>query len=630
MRENLFLHFLNRDSREIFGLFRWYGDDQHIRLLRKALNAAMILCEDYCIMPPGFVVEDDMAFGLAEAQIDYLAHSLLRFPMRESNIEDYAEKKRSDYYPMRDRYSGLFNDDRLSFLARNASGLIKRTTYISEGIVDGWRSGAEAGGKVWLPVKKLLKPGQIDAIGGIPAILSDEGVALTWSAIAPRLTDTDREASTALRNALQHTYFSQYCREFKLITLASIPYMVEEFYLPRRVKSYNFAILQRYLEAFSLSSMILDGSSSFIRRLRNTRGCVAFMDAFVQIAERADTITNLNMTALRAAEESTFDWSAFGARHRSLLRVPGDVEIAELDHAMQEVSDALTSKHGLSTRMPLSPVRQNAAFKAVIRGNQGKQSEMPSLTLFVALEEELAVLSKALSLTRLAGQPHAAEGKIGETDVAVICPKDMGRVAAAVEVSRYLSSRQDRLPKLLLIVGLAGGFTAEGIAPGHTICAENVVDLAHRKVTDSDDKAAATRFRRKDFEVNHAVRDVLQSHEFDQEAWRRAAEEVGNWPDDQRPSLKYGQLASGDEVIASTDWQAAMLRHTEKLLGVEMEAGGVCAAAKKFGVPVSMLRVVSDSADPAKADDAWRRRGMLTLAELLKLLPLQTVLAIIR
>lgn len=93
MRENLFLHFLNRDSREIFGLFRWYGDDQHIRLLRKALNAAMILCEDYCIMPPGFVVEDDMAFGLAEAQIDYLAHSLLRFPMRESNIEDYAACK---------------------------------------------------------------------------------------------------------------------------------------------------------------------------------------------------------------------------------------------------------------------------------------------------------------------------------------------------------------------------------------------------------------------------------------------------------------------------------------------------------------------------------------------------------
>ena len=33
---------------------------------------------------------------------------------------------------------------------------------------------------------------------------------------------------------------------------------------------------------------------------------------------------------------------------------------------------------------------------------------------------------------------------------------------------------------------------------------------------------------------------------------------------------------------------------------------------------MSMMRVVSDQADPAKADDDWRKRGMRTLADLLK------------
>lgn len=629
MRDNLFLHFLNRDSREIYGLFQVHKDDQHVRLLRRALNASILLCEDHCIMPPGFVIEDEMAFGLAESQIDFLTSGILQFPMRESNIEDYAEKKRADYYPMRDRYSGLFNDDRLSFLGRNATGLIKRNSHISDGIVQGWRGGAEAGARAWKPVKRILSPSDIDSISHIPTQLSDDGVALTWSAIAPRLSATNREAANALRNTLQHTYFTQYCREFRLITLSGIPYMVEEFYLPHKRRSYHYGILQRYLEAFSLANVLLDASATFIMRLKNTIGYNTFFDAYIQLAEAAESKTGLYLIAARAAQRSGFDWSAFGLRHSSLLRVPGEVDVAELDHAMQEVADILTAEHGLETRsltlaQPKPTVRPLPAAKA-----KPRTLSMTDLVVFVALEEELRALSDALGLKRLAGNGHRAEGDIAGTAVAVICPKDMGRVPAAVEVSTYLQGRSENLPRLLLVVGLAGGFPAEKTQPGHTICAEKVVDLARRKVIDEQDRTV-TKFRRVDFDLDNSLRDVLQSDEFDQEAWRRDAEKVGNWPEDRRPSLHYGSLASGDEVVASNEWQAEILEHTEKLLGVEMEAGGVCAAAQRFRVPVSMLRVVSDSADPAKADDAWRRRGMLTLAELLKRLPLDVVLANIR
>lgn len=49
-------------------------------------------------------------------------------------------------------------------------------------------------------------------------------------------------------------------------------------------------------------------------------------------------------------------------------------------------------------------------------------------------------------------------------------------------------------------------------------------------------------------------------------------------------------------------------------LGVEMKAGGVCAAAKEFNMDVAVIRGVSDLADPRKSDSEWRRRAMKTVA----------------
>jgi nucleoside phosphorylase len=49
-----------------------------------------------------------------------------------------------------------------------------------------------------------------------------------------------------------------------------------------------------------------------------------------------------------------------------------------------------------------------------------------------------------------------------------------------------------------------------------------------------------------------------------------------------------------------------------------MEAGGVCAAADNYKIPVAMIRAVSDKADPAKADTQWRTRGMKTIAMLIE------------
>jgi nucleoside phosphorylase len=619
MRSDIFLHFLNRDTREIFGVYEALHDDSHLRLMRRALNAAIALCEDRCIAPPGFVVEDQIAFELAEAQRAYLRAGVIQFPMRENSLAEYAEKKRIGYEPMRNRYSGLFDDTRIGFLGENATGIIGRKVHITERILADWQSGPEAGQKIWKPVKGKLNPRLVDLVARIPCFLNDRGIALTWAAIQPELSDEALHASTELRDALQHIYFQQYCAEFKLLVLTQIPHIIQDFQLPRDPAVYSYRRLHAFLDAFDLRSLVLDGPAELIVELRRGKGFISFMDAYAGLARITKSETDLKFFAGRARKATNFDWSTLASRRIRLFAL-SPIEVKELDNVLDEAATRLVGEHGLPVRSVAKPEAQPRKRKAIAMPNAE-----PDLVLFVALDEELDILERQLGFTKHHLSPEAT-GKIGEVDVAVICPKVMGRVPAAVAVANYLARRL-KPPKLILIIGLAGGFEENNTRVGHTICATEVIDLASRKVVD-DKELASTKFRRRDFMMNGALSAVLSSNAFDENAWSNYAWENFDWPKDQRPSIHMGPLASGDEVVSSHTWRGQMLSGPgghEKLLGVEMEAGGVCAAAEKAKVPCCMLRVVSDNADPSKADDAWRRRGMRGLANLLARLPIGKV-----
>jgi len=650
MRQNLFLHFLNRDTREIFDIYRMFKEPDHASQMRKALNACVILCEDKCILPPGFVIEDTIAFELAENQNAYLSESLLQFPMRESSLTEYAEKKRSEYSPMRSRYSGLFDDSRLEFLGQNTEGLIRRKTHITEKILKGWSAGVDTGSPVWKPVRTLLQTTDIETVRAIPGVLADNDTALTWSAIAPQLPAGATPAKSVLRSALQHTYFKQYCLEFDLIILTAIPHMIDDFSLPRHPNSYSFKRFAQFLDVFGLRDFALLSSADVIVQLRRRAGFIEFIDAYVALAESAESETELKYRADQAFRDVRFDWSGFARRNHPLIAPPGELELVELIGAMQEAAGLLTRRYGLQSRAAVirngglpgnqSPTSSHtllAGKEAVNMLDKMKPQKKsgpivistgePKIVLFVALEEELDVLCKQWGFKKNATSP-AAGGQLGDLAIDILCPKEMGRVAAAVEVSRYLAQRRNDLPKLMVILGLAGGFEENGTKKGHILCGTTVVDLANRKVTD-DNEGLNTNFRRHDYALEEALWNVLTSQEFDSDAWIKEAIEISEWPADRRPALYKGLVMSGDEVVSSDEWRRTLIHHGGKLLGVEMEAGGVCAAAAKFKVPVSMLRAVSDQADPSKADDSWRKIGMKTLGLLMSHLNLGEVLNVI-
>lgn len=619
MRRDIFLHFLNRDTREVFDLYGTLKPESHSLLLRRALNVAAMLCEDRCVAPPGFIVEDQIAFDLAENQRAYLRDGLIQLPMRESNLAEFAEKKRIGYEPMRDRYSGLFNDTRIGFLGETATGIVKRKVHITERILRDWSGGPEEGKTFWNPAKKLLLPADIDRIAKIPLTLDERNIALTWAAIAPELPPEAAMAKTELRDTLQHIYFKLYCDEFHLIGLTDIPHVIHNFRIPSDALTYSYRRLGVFLDIFELRDILFDAPADLIVALRKQPGFIGLLDAYVGLAHNCRTDTDLKFFAGQARQSIKFGWETLGDRRLSIYE-GSDIEISEIGSVMAEIAAHLTIAHGLPTRGDVKkPGRKKQEPLRIM-------SAEPDLVLYVALEEELDVLAKCLGLKKSASTPEA-EGDVDGVAIAVICPRKMGRVAAAVSMTAYLSRRKTR-PKLVLVVGLAGGFVESKSMPGHIIIATKVVDLAMRKVVD-EESGAATHFRPESHAMHDQLMKQILSDEFNDDDWKAEACKKFDWPGDRRPSLHYGPLASADEVVASDEWRRNILNGKggdPKLLGVEMEAGGVCAAATAHGVPVSMLRVVSDQADPAKADDNWRKLGMQTLANLLQNISLSAVM----
>jgi len=364
--------------------------------------------------------------------------------------------------------------------------------------------------------------------------------------------------------------------------------------------------------------LLLEASAHAIIRFRREPGFIELIDAYCGLARKFPNELDLRYHAVTAVKKTIFEWARIPERFNTTISDPSDLEIIEIASACGDLAAILSAEHGLAQRG--SSVVQETQKKAITaKGAQLK------IAIFVALEEELNVLVKHFKLVRSAQSP-AASGSIGEVGVDVLCPRAMGRVAAAVEVTRYLARYP--APDLLFCVGLAGGFEESKIEQGAVICAETVVDLANRKVTDDEKGVAKSKFRRRDFDCTRAVYAVANSDEFDQVAWASDSASEFDWPKGRKPSLWEGKIASADEVVASDDHRKKMVESVDKLFGIEMEAGGVCAAAVDFKVPVTVLRVVSDMADPSKADDKWRTIGMKTLAELIKRLPLSRVIEV--
>jgi adenosylhomocysteine nucleosidase len=631
MRKNIFLHFLNRDSREIYGLFQAVRPTDHYRALIRGLKIAALLCDEYCVTPPQFVLECPVARkALTELKL-LRSHGIVVYPMRESSPGDMIEKKRREYAPYGQRYSEIFKDKAISILT-DSGRFLPRSVEMGRGISDDWMEGPDSKREIWKNFTLGVAPKSIEEIRAIPTFLIDRGAAATWAGIQPCLPLIAPDKERQLRRILQNTYFRLYMQAYDLRIISELPFMVDEFGLAANDPAYSYYYFSSILSCLSLRDLIIRASPSTILLLRENYGFIEFIDSYTDLCGKVTKRSGNGRSRLRdlqymfslSARNSRFNWERF--EQYACPEEIGDItlnysDVRELGDGLKSVTNELKLMTDID-RLPSKDAQRK------VKGAEANKVGKQKIAIFVALESEFDILIKRWKLNRGGLTGVQASGVIRDVPLEVFCTFGMGRVTAAIEAMKYLQACGDEKPIMIIVAGLAGAISEEAEV-GHIIVAETVVDLATRKIRDGE-VGIHTEFRRRDFVTADVISKILRSRHFNLEEWERHAIEEADWPKGKRPAIHYGLVTSLDEVISSKDWKEELLRATPKLLGVEMEAGGVCAAAQLFGIPVAVLRTVSDKADPSKKDDQWRRIAMVTLATLIESLDLKVAIDYLR
>jgi nucleoside phosphorylase len=190
-------------------------------------------------------------------------------------------------------------------------------------------------------------------------------------------------------------------------------------------------------------------------------------------------------------------------------------------------------------------------------------------------------------------------GKKTTYRVVVTTLVQMGQVDAALAAAAAI---QRWGPRAVLLVGIAGGVSSNGVAIGDVLVADQVAYYDEQKIRDS-----GTEIRWRMIPTDPRLLSAARNF---------SVESASRWfdverPAEGKPALHFGPVATGNKVIATVELLGQYTDIHPKLVGVEMEAWGVAMASFQAARPrrFFMIRGVSDLADAAKDSkdvEAWR------------------------
>lgn len=184
-------------------------------------------------------------------------------------------------------------------------------------------------------------------------------------------------------------------------------------------------------------------------------------------------------------------------------------------------------------------------------------------------------------------------------DIIVVCLSQMGRVAAS---SATFDAINKWSPAVVFLVGIAGGISINNVEIGDVLVAHQIVDYEQQKVG-----VQGRRIRYQTYRVDAKLYEICNNIREAEWAEFVPAETPGSIP-----KVHCGPIASGDKVVADGAFLDDVLESIPKLIGIEMEAGGVAHAVShsQLSPRFMMIRGVSDLADGNKdAEETikWRR-----------------------
>jgi nucleoside phosphorylase len=183
--------------------------------------------------------------------------------------------------------------------------------------------------------------------------------------------------------------------------------------------------------------------------------------------------------------------------------------------------------------------------------------------------------------------------------VVVLCI-GKGTANSATTVTQALN---DWKPAAIILTGFMGGVKAENRCLGDLIIAEQIVGYELGKA-----KSTGTERR---LQVRHSTPKIIDKvRHFQDDKWVLECRKIA-LPDGEirlpMPQVHFGDVASGDKVIADKTTMSELQSYWSNLIGVDMEGFGTANAVYQADSPPQMLMVkgICDWADPEK-NDKWQ------------------------
>lgn len=215
------------------------------------------------------------------------------------------------------------------------------------------------------------------------------------------------------------------------------------------------------------------------------------------------------------------------------------------------------------------------------------------LGIMGAMPEEVNKIIDAISEKEIieSGSRIYYKGKLYGQDVVAVFSR-WGKVAAATTVTNLiLEFKVDRI----IFTGVAGAISPDLIV-GDIVVAQRLYQH------DMDARPLMRRFEipltgKTSYEIPiQNIETIAQAvHNFlkKDKAFRKVLAEQSI----SHPKMLIGDIASGDLFISSSDMKNALLRNLPSVACAEMEGAAVAQVCDDYGVPLVVVRVISDSAD---------------------------------
>lgn len=222
---------------------------------------------------------------------------------------------------------------------------------------------------------------------------------------------------------------------------------------------------------------------------------------------------------------------------------------------------------------------------------------MTRIALVSALHDELASVLELMPdehRQAVAGREFWLGHLHGQDVVAVL--SGIGKVAAAATatllIERFKVNR-------IVFTGVAGGL-GPGVKVGDVVLARSFLqhDMDASPIFPRHEVPGYGRSR---FQADGLLADALELA--CERALRSLRERLGDETVQafglQAPRLHQGLLVSGDRFVATTAESQALQRELPDALAVEMEGAAFAQVCHDFGVPLAVVRTISDRADDA-------------------------------